>query len=300
MVNQTGTLSETGENERNEASLRDVPISVASLSAWRIIKPQLEGIIEIRRVHAAADFLVDRRKKRIEEMRSRFTDPRPQLSEITREKLFTFKDLLELPILKELVEENHCRVPLTDERWRRVTNVLVEAAFSDLGRAIEQFCVKEIKAARGEAMDNDGSDANSKDDDEDCIPNCLLHATSFFRRNKSYWLMSYAGILRERAIFYGYSNFDHRLSWRDEKLKLDTSGNIIVIARALLNHLQLPSETTMSYMVECGRVFRCLQCAHGPGSKKMRWLNLVGFHIASSKRPNFPLISFWLSGLSLF
>ncbi len=233
-------------------------------------------------MHAAADFCEERRKKRVKEMKNHLSAFRPQLNVIVRQKLFNHKDLVELPLMKELVEEDDCRIPLNNDRWQLVANILFKIV-TDHGMAIELFFVKEMKAAReGAAVKHDPDTDGVREVDEDCIPSCLLAATSLFRRKRSYWLMSYTQILRERAVDYRISMLDRTSAWRNDEF--DSSGDIVNIATMLLRQLELPTETTMSYMAVCGRVFRCLQCAHGPGSKKMRWSQLVGFSKSLTRR----------------
>jgi len=115
------------------------------------MRPKLVATIELRRLHAAAKFHDRRRLQRRGEMKNRFSSFRPQLSNITRHQLFLDADLLELPVVKELVEENDCRVPLTDERWLTVQSGLVEAV-KDHAQKIEDDCARTIRAAKDEAF----------------------------------------------------------------------------------------------------------------------------------------------------
>lgn len=80
-------------------------------------------------------------------MKTRLAEFRPQLEHITLQKLFHDADLLELSVVKELVEEDECRVPLTDERWSTVQNILVQTV-SDHAKRIEEHCHDAIVQAQ--------------------------------------------------------------------------------------------------------------------------------------------------------
>ncbi len=116
------------------------------------IKPQLEETIQLRRVYAATSFHTERRTARQQEMIDRFREFRPQLNELTMETLFLPPDLLELSIVKHLVEETECRIPLTDERWLSVQDILFDAVAMH-GRTIEADCEKMIRTARNEILE---------------------------------------------------------------------------------------------------------------------------------------------------
>ena len=55
--------------------------------------------------------------KREEEMKKFLALCRPQLENFERHKLFLDVDLLELPLVRELIEEDECRIPVSEGRW---------------------------------------------------------------------------------------------------------------------------------------------------------------------------------------
>ncbi|KLO15290.1 hypothetical protein SCHPADRAFT_938883 [Schizopora paradoxa] len=120
--------------------------------SWKSILPQLEKTIKLRRELKAPQFLTLRRSRREYEMKTRFSQHLPQLENIPRHKLFLEADLLELPVVKELTEEDECRVALTEERWNGVQNVLVQAV-ADHAAKIEKYCTDAIADAEQGAMD---------------------------------------------------------------------------------------------------------------------------------------------------
>ncbi len=122
---------------------------------WQNIKPQLEETIRLRRIHAVPKFQALRRQDRLDEFKKRFIEYRPQLNTISKEKLFVNADISELPVVKELAEEDKCRVPLTEERWQLVVNVLPDAVLAH-AKMIERDCGEKIAAARVEAFGANG------------------------------------------------------------------------------------------------------------------------------------------------
>ncbi len=217
-------------------------------------------------------------------MTKRFLEFRPQLSHTPKAMLFTPFDLLELPIVKELIEEDDCRVPLTSDRWQLVATIVFDTVPVH-AKMIERHCVEKMEAAIRETsqttghclnFDNDGLDRKQEGDDDDHVPTCLLPATSLFGRDSSTSgsLDSYAEILRWRSYTPRIRNLDGRSAWGKENFV--SSGTIIDTAFLLLERLQLPPETTMAYMLACGRIFKCSRCSYGTGSLAMAWPELVG------------------------
>jgi len=260
-------------------------IRPVSDKVWQNIRPQLEETIRLRRLHCGPKFLVNCRERRVQEMKDWLSRYRPKLKHVVSETLFVWQDLLELPIVKELVEEKEYRISMTAERWLPVANVLDEV-IPVFSRKIEEDCVKKIGTARQEALeasksDNDDLDGKQLDEeDEDRIPTHLLLATSLLMHGRQ--LTSYAELLRKRALeSYSWVR-DTRVAWDQEKI--ESSGIIVIIASNLLGHLHLPVETTMAYMAACGNVFRCLQCFHGRESRVMKWPELVQHFTEQNER----------------
>ncbi len=117
---------------------------------WKTIKPQLEDTIKLRREHTAVKFHNHRRLERQNEMKERFSKFRPQLEGLSRHKLFHNADFLKLPAVEELVEENECRIPVSDDRWLVVRNTLVDAV-RDHAKRIQDDCNQVIEDAKTEA-----------------------------------------------------------------------------------------------------------------------------------------------------
>ncbi len=195
-------------------------------------------------------------------------------------KLLLYADFLELPIVKELMEENDYRMPLTSERWLRITNSLPDAlaAFRSM---IESHCVEKIKEAVLQASGIDGFNDDKliwerdAEEDQDRIPTCLLAATALFRRGNQCYnktLDAYTEILRLRSetLHRAYLN---GVLWSAEKF--ESSRVIVTTASKLLAHLKLPKDTTMAYMLACGCDFRCLRCSPRSGQRSMTWADLV-------------------------
>ncbi len=120
--------------------------------AWQTIKPQLEETINLRREHAAAKFHDLRRHNRQDEMKGSFRTSVPSYRISQGIKLFLDVDLLELPVVKALLEENDCRTAVTDERWLLVQNTLVDAV-RDHAKRIEDHCDRVIEDAKRNAID---------------------------------------------------------------------------------------------------------------------------------------------------
>ena len=68
------------------------------------------------------------------------------LSGIPRGRLLSLEDFLEIPNVVEIIEEDGCRLPLTDERWQDVIEE-IPSAVETLARTIEMDCVIEFKDA---------------------------------------------------------------------------------------------------------------------------------------------------------
>ncbi|KLO15292.1 hypothetical protein SCHPADRAFT_275443 [Schizopora paradoxa] len=93
---------------------------------WEAIEPKLIETIRLRRDVLAPQFLEHRRGVREMEIRGRymwflFMSPKAKELVLPRED-----DLLELQVVKELIEENECRIRMTDERWQIVEKYLCE------------------------------------------------------------------------------------------------------------------------------------------------------------------------------
>ncbi|KLO18492.1 hypothetical protein SCHPADRAFT_936165 [Schizopora paradoxa] len=126
--------------------------SISTEAGWDSILPQLEKTIKLRQKHKALMFHAWRRSLREAEIKTRLAEFRPQLEHITLHKLFIDADLLELPVVKELVEEDECRVPLTDERWSTVQNILVQSV-EDHATRIERHCFDAVIQAKYRAKE---------------------------------------------------------------------------------------------------------------------------------------------------
>ncbi|KLO04422.1 hypothetical protein SCHPADRAFT_1003308 [Schizopora paradoxa] len=131
-------------------SLLDISSPLTEKS-WRLVFPQLSNTIELRRALKAPEFHELRRFKREGEMKAHLSESRPQLEIFAKHKLFLDADLLELPIVKELIEENECRIPVTEERWLAVWNILPQAV-EDLATQIEEECDEVVHEAKKLAM----------------------------------------------------------------------------------------------------------------------------------------------------
>jgi len=223
-------------------------------------------------------------------MKEQFAKFRTQ-NDIPSAKLLLNADLLELPFVKELVEEDDCRVPLTKERWSLVTDMLPGAVLAHK-KKIETDFVMTVKTAREVAfeasksgderrlyLDNSSTDADrmwAVQDDEDCIPARLLSATSLFKRSSNSGckqLDAYSELLREMARKPLGCKIDSRSVWC--KGNYETSSGIVSTALCLLERLRLPYDANMAYMLACGMCFYCLNCHEGPGSRAMTWTQLA-------------------------
>jgi len=124
-------------------------------------------------------------------------------------------------------------------------------------------------------------DIKDDDDDDDCVPACLLSATSLFTHYEFGPTDSYLEFLRDRAVFLSFRTTD--VDPRTDMLNIESSGAIINIAVCLLRHLRLPFDTTVTYMLACGKVFHCLNCHYGSGTMTMTWPQLVHHFITQNK-----------------
>ncbi len=200
-------------------------------------------------------------------------------------KLFLAGDFLQLPVIQEVMEENDFRIPVTAERCLSLPNALPDAV-AVLANVIEKDCVKVIKDAMLASgtdvlrLHFDGDDSDQKrqiEEDQDQIPTCLLSATALFRTRWSsysdFTCDSYAEILRWRSLIPLASHHMYGPAWYENNHK--SSGIVVTYASILLEHLRLPRETTMSYMLACGCDFYCLRCS---GERSMAWPELVSLY----------------------
>ncbi len=199
-------------------------------------------------------------------------------------KLFLYGDFKALPVVKEIMAENDFSLPVTDERWHRVSNALPDIVAAH-GKTIELDCVKKLCAVQDAEMvgchfDDDNLGRGGKDND--CIPTCLLTATSLFRLDQfgPELLESYSDILRKRANMPLQSHADGCYAWNKEKIQC--SGVIVSTAAVLLEHLKLPKETTLAYMLACGSGFQCLRCTRTSDKRSRTWPQLVSWLSAAS------------------
>jgi len=202
-------------------------------------------------------------------------------------KLFLYGDLREFRVVKDVMEENNCRIPLTEERWLRVANALPDAV-AELGKLVETDCAKMIKDAARQASRTNMLPAYIENDDEreieegqDRIPICLLSATAIFKHDDYGYSIfdSYTEILRKRTLTP--SSWVEARAWGEAGV--NSTGAIVATASLLLAHLRLPKETTMSYMLACGCDFRCLRCSRISGELSMTWPKLVQHFIQKLK-----------------
>lgn len=84
-------------------------------------------------------------------MRKTLASYRPQLENFVRHKLFLDADLLELPIVRALIEEDECRIPVSEGRWLAVWNILPQAV-EDHATGIEEECDAVVHEAKDIAM----------------------------------------------------------------------------------------------------------------------------------------------------
>ncbi|KLO18520.1 hypothetical protein SCHPADRAFT_866618 [Schizopora paradoxa] len=260
---------------------------------WQSIRPQLERTIQLRRTFAGHRFYNDRRAKGLEEMRSRFEDARPILSNIYLGSLLTIRDFLELPIVNEVVEEDGCRLSLTDERWQHVEDTFPNAA-QTLVKTIEKDCAWEFKDSVLQTSRDDlrilfKADTNvwasesTIDEEFDRIPGCLLSAMALFKRNMHgiTYLESFTEILLARSNHYFLPPYAEFKRWGEEPV--ETSPVIISTALRLLEHLRLPKETTLAFMSACRHDFRCLRCTKSSMTHPLSWSELVHHFVSKTE-----------------
>lgn len=202
--------------------------------------------------------------------------------------LFTRGDLELQSFVKELVEENEFRIPMDDERWLLITEALPEIVAAH-AKVIETDCVKKINEANDKALEesqsagrclyvnNNDKDLRQNDNlggDGDCIPICLLSATSFFKHaHYGQDAERYAEVLHRRSLAPLQSWSGGGFAW--STVNFLPSGPFVFTASCLLEHLRLPKNTTMAYMLACGADFQCLVCTRRSGTWSMTWAKLV-------------------------
>ncbi|KLO18513.1 hypothetical protein SCHPADRAFT_993550 [Schizopora paradoxa] len=250
---------------------------------WQNVRPQLEKTIQLRRTYAGPKFYNDRHRTRVFEMRRRFDakETRDMLLDIPKGRLLSTGDFLRIPAVVEVIEEDGCRLPLTDERWLHAVEGLPNAV-EIFARTIEMDCVADFEDAvlqcdRDELRILFGAEWDPQPDVEgvrDEIPRCLNSAIALFEKG-SKSLINFADIL------YTRSTHEALLSWKEDKLEI--SSAIISTALLLLEHLDFPKETTMAYMMACGHDFECLRCSRGSPNTTLSWSELV-YHFISNTR----------------
>ncbi len=138
------------------------------------------------------------------------TKYRSQLNSLPLGRLFLHGDLLELPVVKEVMEENEYRLPITSERWLRVANSFPDIVAAHC-KVIEMDCVKKIREARDAAFVASKSSRHRLHASVDAVD--LDHAQGTGKRRSTHldvppfrhrtiqtWIFFLAGKLR--GIFY--------------------------------------------------------------------------------------------------
>ncbi|KLO18512.1 hypothetical protein SCHPADRAFT_925128 [Schizopora paradoxa] len=261
---------------------------------WQNVRPQLEKTIKLRRTHVGQRIYNDRHTERVAEMRRRFDseETRHLLRGIPKGRLLSTGDFLELPIVVEMIEEDGCRLPLTDDRWQRVVEE-IPIEVETLARTIEMDCVIEFKdsllqCARDDLrmlFDADWDQEPGIEGVRDEIPKCLNSALALFNKGSSS-LVNFADILYTRSFLQHQSVYEKLLPWKEEKF--ETTPSIITTALLLLEHLDLPKETSMAFMMACGHDFECLRCDRDSSRETLSWLELVYHFIL--KTQNFEML----------
>ena len=216
-------------------------------------------------------------------MRTRFQTEETSLmlSGIPRGRLLSLEDFLEIPNVVEIIEEDGCRLPLTDERWQDAIEG-IPSAVETLARTIELDCVIEFKDAALQTARDDLRGLFDADRDQpmeaegvhDEIPKCLNSALALFKKGSTS-LVYFADILYTRSTLRFESLYGLLLPWKEEKF--ESTPSIISIALLLLEHLGLPKGTSMAYMMACGHDFECLRCTRSSSRVTLSWLELVSW-----------------------
>ncbi|KLO04117.1 hypothetical protein SCHPADRAFT_947959 [Schizopora paradoxa] len=277
---------------------------------WENIRPELEEIIKLRRVHAGEKFLELRRIKRQTEFEEKFIASRPQLCALPLGKLYTRGDLQEQPFINDILHENDSRFPFDEERWLRLFDLLPELTVKH-AKTIENHCVEAISLASAEATEElksiehgvniDSVKLHQEDliEDVDCImiPTSLLLATSLFKR-PGMGLEDYTALLYRRSLT-PLQSWSGGSAWSSVKFACTSSGRIVSTASLLLKHLHLPERTSMAFMLGCGTDFSCLTCSRASKSNSMTWAQLVDHFVTANDRFRTQLSTIKCRNLSL-
>ncbi|KLO05492.1 hypothetical protein SCHPADRAFT_724539 [Schizopora paradoxa] len=263
---------------------------------WENIRPELEEIIKLRRAHAGEKFLELRRSKRQNEFEEKFLASRPQICGLPFGKIFTRGDFQEQPFIVEILHENDSKIPLDEERWLRCLDFLPETMVKHAKENVESYVVwvmneanakatEELKATRyAPNIEDDRTKLDDQTENEDCIPNSLLSATSLFKNDGRNGLEDYTALLQRRSMSPVWSYTRGGLAWTSEKTDCTSSGRIVSTAALLLKHLRLPERTSMAFMSGCGADFRCLTCMRASQSYSMTWGQLVNHFVNANDK----------------
>ncbi|KLO04424.1 hypothetical protein SCHPADRAFT_754861 [Schizopora paradoxa] len=263
---------------------------------WENIRPELEEIIKLRRVHARRQFWEIRYREREREFVRIFIASRPRIDGLPFGKIFMRGELGEMRFFHDILHENDSRIPFTEDRWLQVFD-LVPDAITKHAKDIEQYCVELINKAYAYTeedrkaighplnIDNDELQLDDATEDEDRIPTCLLFATSLITGGLDR-VESYTRLLYRRSIVHFNLVTGGGSAWRFDKERCSIRYHSVTVASRLLKHLQLPEKTSMAYMMACGTDFRCLTCLRASKATSMTWFELVDHFVKADGKFN--------------
>lgn len=199
------------------------------------------------------------------------------------------------PGVEALFKDVNYRKPITVELLKSIDDGF-DSAVNSFAKEVEEECVSKMGTAylADRTTTTEGSDGAENVSDSSAndtlssmgiVPSILLRGTSLFKYDGK--LVSYAGLLPLKAR----ANRRFRIGRPEpKKEEVQVPEGVIAIARALLHHLSIPATTSMLWLENLGKVFRCDRCfgGYGPYARvALTWSILVSlcFFTAPGRAP---------------
>ncbi|KAH8113511.1 hypothetical protein DFH11DRAFT_1544751 [Phellopilus nigrolimitatus] len=284
-------LEEMGRHTKTWIDMLRQPRELTD-SRWKILRPQLEELIEKKREIVRRQICDQNRTKRIDELHALFVgfskDWKQRQGPNYAGHMLCFADLCKVPLVLELIEEKECSVEMTSERWKRIERTLPELIQSHT-LLIEMDCASLLLSARQDlqasvsVQEDEASRSlavaavsNAKNSHID--RSVLRQASAFFSarvvnssaRVAKSSLFNFENILAERRRLL----YDKALVTAWSTVNLLPSKNLVQVTESLLLSLKLSKTTSMDYMVSLNRSFVC-RCCSPILRVPMTWRELV-------------------------
>ncbi|KAL5478865.1 hypothetical protein ACEPAI_2142 [Sanghuangporus weigelae] len=253
------------------------------LAAWNSVRPELEQVLrsrrEIGRKRATAK---DRFERENELLRLYGNYTRQHFSWNRYDMPLCIRDLYEIPMVLDMIEEDDCRVKITEERWQKIENELPEL-LAIHARKVEFGCAKLLLSAQEQPDEfayRDPAIWESLEIDSTVDTDVVWGGNAFFGTNLNPRVMiTFSEILSCREE---YMCSRWLPSWKSAEYQVERL--VVQTADALLSSMGFPDDMSMRYMQYLGASFVCLQC--DPILRvRLTWEELVK-HVSEEIRDN--------------